>query len=203
MDHRLINTDFLKASSFLYRTSNRAKLLYLLMIVYADDKGFVDETDSIIELLRLNDKENNIDDGMLLLKNDYVSAVQELIQKGLIYEFKNKHQDSIYLIRHWYIHNKFTTKTKTRYFNLYNQVEISAGEYVMKTITLGNPLKESKGKESKVKENKVNENKILLNLSYLSNSTISRDTHEGLDVDEEKLNQLLNEASMPDAKKGL
>ena len=49
--HRLISCEFINAASFKNSLSNRAKLLYLLMFVNADDKGFVDTTDDIINAL--------------------------------------------------------------------------------------------------------------------------------------------------------
>ena len=42
---RMINCDFLNASKFKTRLSNKAKLLYMYMFINADDKGFVDTTE--------------------------------------------------------------------------------------------------------------------------------------------------------------
>ena len=45
--HRLVNCEFLNAGSFKVNVSNRAKLLYLMMIVSGDDRGFVDSTQDL------------------------------------------------------------------------------------------------------------------------------------------------------------
>ena len=55
--HRLVNCEFIHASSFKVNLSNKAKLLYLMMLTSADDKGFVDTTNDIINALKTNDNE--------------------------------------------------------------------------------------------------------------------------------------------------
>lgn len=102
---RMINCDFVNASSFKLKISNRAKLLYFFMLTSADDKGFVDNADELIELLDSNDRKFDNESNMALLPNTFETAIAELLEKSLLYRFKDKHNNHIYLIKHWYLHN--------------------------------------------------------------------------------------------------
>lgn len=102
---RMINCDFVNASSFKLKISNRAKLLYFFMLSNADDKGFVDNVDEQIELLDSNDRKFNNQSNMTLLPDNFETSLQELLDRGLLYKFSDKHKNSIYLIKHWYCHN--------------------------------------------------------------------------------------------------
>ena len=102
----MINCGFVNASSFKIKTSNKAKLLYFYLISNADDKGFVDNVDEIIELLDSNDRRFDNDSTPLLLENNYSIALKELIDKGMLILFADNHDNYIYLIRHWYLHNQ-------------------------------------------------------------------------------------------------
>jgi len=102
---RMINCDFVNASSFKLKISNRAKLLYFFMMSNADDKGFVDNTDELIELLNINDAKFNATSNEVLLPDNYATSLDELITKSLVYCFNDKHENSIHLIKHWYYHN--------------------------------------------------------------------------------------------------
>ena len=93
---RLLNCEFINASSFKVNLSNKAKLLYVYMFVNADDKGFVDTTNEIIESLTKNDTDFRNEINMALLNNDYPSALVELISKGLVYEFRDNHNNRIH-----------------------------------------------------------------------------------------------------------
>ena len=128
---RLIDCNFLNASSFSHRLTNKAKLLYFFMLANGDAKGFVDNCNNLIDILNNNDLENGVE-SLKLLKNDYDSALIEIITSGLAYEFTNKHGDRVYLIRHWFIHNKWKSGLKTNYGKYYALVEIVNGEYVLK-----------------------------------------------------------------------
>ena len=152
MRHRLINCDFLNASTFLNGLGNKAKLLYLLMITNADDLGFVGNTHTLIEELTINDDESQ-QVNLELLKNDYVSALVELTNKTYVHRFVDKHGNEIYVIKHWFYHNRWKLGLRTNYFTFYSQLELENGEYFMKK----KPLKENKVNESKVNQNKVNQ----------------------------------------------
>lgn len=152
MRQRLINCDFLNASTFINGLTNKAKLLYLLMITNADDLGFVGNTHTLIkDLTSVDDEINQVN--LELLKNDYVSALLELVNKTYVYRFVDKHSNEIFVIKHWFMHNRWKQGLRTNYFTFYNQLELENGEYFMKK----KPLKENKVNESKVNQNKVNQ----------------------------------------------
>ena len=125
MKQRLINCDFINAMS----VSNKAKLLYVYMFVNADDLGFVSNVNSIITLLTSNEGANI---SLELLNNDYNSALAELVSMRLLYRFTDRHGNSAYLIRHWFIHNKYKKDLRTNYFNFRSLVRLEDYEYHLK-----------------------------------------------------------------------
>ena len=149
---RLINCDFLNSGSFKCNVSNKAKLLYLMMIINGDDLGFVDTTHEIINTLEENDKIFNNSVSLELLDTTYKSALGELISKGYLYEFSDKHLNKVHLIRAWFLHNKWKDHLWTSYWNYYKQVQIKNGEYVMK------PLKEDNNtNQSNINQDTINQ----------------------------------------------
>lgn len=150
--HRLINCEFINASSFKVNVSNKAKLLYLLMLANADDRGFVDNTEDLINSLTNNDNEYNKSVSLELLANTYNSALGELLDKGYIYEFKDNHKNKVYLIRHWFYHNKLKKGLWTNYRTFLAQVYLEDNEYLMG---------KKPSKEDKVKEDNLNQDNIL------------------------------------------
>ena len=160
--YRLINCDFLNASSFKCNVSNKAKLLYLMLLTSADDKGYVDTANDLINALTSNEKEFGSPITLDLLENTYNSALCELIDKGYIYEFKDNHNNKVYLIRHWFYHNKLIKGLRTNYRNFDSQVHIEENEYVL-------------GKKP-LKEDKINQNNI--NQIKLNQSNVSEETEE-------------------------
>ena len=169
--HRLINCEFINASSFKVNISNRAKLLYLLMIANADDKGFVDSTDELINALEKNDLEFDKKISLELLQNTYESALNELLSKGYVYEFNDNHGNRVHLIRHWFYHNKFIKGLWTNYDNFLQQVFLEKNKY-----TLGKkPLKENKIKETNVNQDKPNEDMSEEEIDSLLNEFKERD----------------------------
>lgn len=150
---RLINCDFINASSF-NKLDNDAKLLYVYMFVNADDKGFCDKTNDLMEILKISNK-----------------ALDQLKERSLVLEFENKHGNKIHLIKHWYCHNKYQPKLFTTYFKYLKQVELIEGEY------------EWKKEETIIKEeNKVNENTDKLNEIKLNENKLNPDDYPfGLD----------------------
>ena len=150
--HRLINCDFLNASAFKKYTSNKAKLLYLMMINCADDMGFVDNVSELITILEDNDKEFLNQTNLQLLGNDYQTALEELIEKGFLLEFKDNHSNRVYLVRHWFYHNKLKKGLWTNYRKYREMVEIIDNEY---------HLKKSNTKENnKLNQDKLNQDKL-------------------------------------------
>ena len=103
---RMINCDFVNASSFKLKISNRAKLLYFYMLSSADDKGFIDNTDELVELLDSNDRKFGSESNATLMPDNFETAFNELFEKGLIYKFEDNHFNKICLIKHWYLHNQ-------------------------------------------------------------------------------------------------
>lgn len=150
---RLINCEFVNASSFKVNVSNRAKLLYLMMITNGDDRGFVDSVQDLINALTNNEKEFDNTISLELLENTYNSALQELLDKGYIYEFKDSHSNRVYLIRHWFYHNKYKTGLWTNYKSFFEQVHLENNEYVMGK----KPLKEDKLNETNTNQTKPNQ----------------------------------------------
>ena len=148
---RLINCDFLNAASFKVNVSNRAKLLYLMMFLNGDDRGFIDIAQDLINTLEKNDNEFDKVERLELLENTYSTALQELIDKGYIYEFKDNHNNKVHLIRHWFLHNKYKVGLWTNYRNFMEQVHLENGEYMLGK----KPLKE----DNKLNESNVNEDK--------------------------------------------
>jgi len=146
---RLINCDFLNVGGFLDNISNKAKLLYFMFLVNADDKGFVGNGDKLAK--ELDECEENFENTLFTYK--YVDSIKELIDKGFIYSFSDNHGNNTYLVRHWFMHNKEQSFLTTNYISYLSKVELENGEYNWKNIKKEN----LKGKEIKVKEIKVNE----------------------------------------------
>lgn len=169
---RMIDCNFLNANGF-QKLNNKSKLLYMMMITRADDKGFVDCTQEIINNLTYRDDIQGTT-SLTLLNNDYVSALVQLRESGLIYEFIDKHGNMIHLIRHWFIHNKLLKGLWTNYRNYECQVEIYNNEYYFKE------------KETHLKEEK---NKIKQNNNYHSKDNISY----GNEDDDKEWNNLIEE----------
>ena len=147
---RLINCDFLKASSFT-KLGNKVKLLYLIMLINSDDKGFVDTTDDIIDKLNSRDTQDGVV-SLGLLNNDYLSALVELLNNGYLYEFTDDYGNRVHLIRHWFIHNKYKNGLTTNYYKYLELVELRSGKYHIK--------KKSDIKEKKINQNTINEIKL-------------------------------------------
>ena len=148
--HRLVNCEFLNAGSFKVNVSNKAKLLYLTMLFAADDLGFVDTTQDLINALKTNDENFEKTINMSLLENTYDTALQDLLTKGYLYEFQDSHYNKVHLIRHWFFHNKLIKGLWTNYGSFKDMVIIRNNEYIMK------PLKEDKINETNINQNKEN-----------------------------------------------
>lgn len=157
---RLINCDFMNDMTHI---SNKGKLLYYTFFVNADDKGFVGNGKELIESLQGKTNESG-EVNLSLLDNDFVSALHELLEQGLLYEFKSNHNNRVYLIRHWYYHNKLRQGLWTNYYKYLCMVEVVNNEYV---------LKEKPLKEKKLNENKLNEIKTIPDNSLIYDNDLT------------------------------
>ncbi len=159
---RLINTRFIKT---LVNLTNRALLLYHQLIVWADSMGAVGETEIIITLLQ-SKADNEGDMGMGLIKTDYHSALDELIEKGLVYEVQLTSGNKVHIIKHWWLHNKWRKYLKTNYFKAVNEFYIEQGEY--------RPKNERKKKNQKeAKEEQVTKTKTKTKTTCSSNEELT------------------------------
>lgn len=141
MNQRLVNCDFINNME----VSNKARLLYFMFLMNADDLGFVGNGDKIADSLDQN--EQTYDNALFQLK--FADATKELLDKGYLYVFTNKHGNHTYLVRAWFTHNRYRHGLQTLFTKYRCLVELDEGEY---------HLKEEKGEEDKV--NKVKENKV-------------------------------------------
>ena len=129
--------------------SNKAKLLYMVMIFYADDLGFVGNTFKLVEELEKTDSECENVVSLELVGNGYINALHDLDNRGYIYTFIDNHGNHIHLIRHWFIHNRWIKGLTTNYKRFLKEVELVDGKWVKK------PLKEDL-KQNKPIQNKTN-----------------------------------------------
>ena len=181
--HRLLNCEYVLAGSFKVNLSNKAKLLYFLMFASADDKGFVDNTNDLIISLEENDKNLGNELGLTLLNNDYQSALNELKDKGLIYEFEDNHYNKVHLIRHWFYHNKFVKGLWTNYQNFLSKVYLSGNEYLLGK----KPFKEDKLKENNLNQDKLNyDNEIVEEPTPQPKQEMSEEDFNSLSKEEQK-----------------
>ena len=163
MGKRLISCDFLNASSFKVKLSNKAKLMYLYLITNADDKGFVSNALESANLLQeLDNKENN----NALVEFSYVDSLQELVESGHLYRFTDNHGNDTYLIRHWFKHNKLIKGLDTDYQSLLKMVELVDNEWEMRK----KPLKENKESKENNINNETEINEIEEELDFKDNS---------------------------------
>lgn len=153
---RLINCDFLNFGGFLDNISNKAKLLYFMFLVNADDLGFVGNGISIANTL--DQCEEKFDNTLFTYK--YVDAIEELTSKGFLYVFSDKYNNKTFLIRAWFKHNKQQNFLSTNFVSYQAMVEIRNGEYHLKNIEKHKEETPYKVKEIKVKESKVNNEEI-------------------------------------------
>ena len=159
--YRLINCDFLNASTFTNSLGNKAKLIYLMMITNADDLGFVGNMDQIIKtLVRCDDgyeqaKVMGLQD---TLETEYINAKIELVTKTYIYVFTDKHNNEIFVIKHWFKHNRYIRGLRTNYDTFYSRLELENGEYFIKNEE--ETLKEDKDKINESKVNKPKKEKM-------------------------------------------
>lgn len=174
-NQRLINCDFFLKGAFDGVSSNKAKLLYFYFFINADDFGFVGNANKIIKDL----KDESAEEG--LVQYTFENAADDLVDKGFLFKFVDRHQNVIYLIRQWFIHNKYDIRNlkylSTNYLSLKAQVEVVDGCYEKKE----NHIK---------KENKEN------NTNNVNNEK-SKDINNGEDV----WNELVESAKKLDQEK--
>lgn len=168
---RLINCDFVNASGFLSNLSNKAKLLYFMFLMNADDKGFVGNAKVISD--NLDQCEENFDNVLFQLKYD--DAAHELVEKRLVYEFTDKVGNRTYLIRHWFYHNKNQKYLSTNFISYLAQVDLVDNEYILKNHKEEKPFKEKKIKENQIKPNKTKYIEIEINNKEKEDSDWEKD----------------------------
>jgi len=183
MKSRLINCDFLTTEAFNDKLSNKAKLLYVIMFINGDDKGFVSNTNTIISTLTKNDELFTNEINLSLLENDYPNALIELINRGYVYEFRDNHDNKVHLIRHWFIHNKWRKGLWTNYGSFLKQVELVEGKYVLKENSINentiNEIKEIKDDLPLNKDELLNE--IKTNHQVYGNQKENEEEHPKLE----------------------
>ena len=172
---RLINCDYFNTSGFT-SLSNKAKLLYFYFLTNADDKGFVGNGKDIAETL---DNCEELQDNVLF-NYKYIDALQELVDKRLVYAFSDKLGNITYLIRHWFMHNKNQGFLTTNFISYLAKVELVNDEYQLKTIK-GENLKEKEIKENEIKGNKNLKSNNLK--KFNDNDLNSEDNNDNEDYD--------------------
>lgn len=164
MGKRLISCDFINASSFKVKLSNKAKLMYLYLITNADDKGFVTNALESAKLLQDIESEQNNNS---LVEFTYENALEELVNGGLCYRFTDNHDNDTYLIRHWFYHNKLVKGLESNFQSLLKKVELVDNEWQIRK----KPLKENKDNENNENINNETEiNEIEEELDFKDNS---------------------------------
>ena len=148
-NQRLLNCDFFLKGAFDDVSSNKAKLLYFCFFINADDYGFVGNSAKIIKSLNEQEEDNNA-----LVQYTYEIAANELVDRGFLFKFTDKHQNNIYLIRHFFIHNKYNPKyISTNYFSLRAKVELVDGCWELKENHLRKENKENQQTNNVNQEN--------------------------------------------------
>lgn len=148
-NQRLINCDFFLKGAFDDVSSIKAKLLYFYLFINADDLGFVGNANKIIKSLN---EENGEENG--LVDYTFENAADELVDRGYLYRFIDKHQNQILLIRHFFMHNKYNGRyCTTNYISLRAKVELVDGCYEMKELK-----EKPKGKEINKTNNAIQTN---------------------------------------------
>ena len=122
-NYRLINSDFIRDME----VTNKAKLLYLFFMFNADDLGFVGNGKKVVSNLQNEEVEVGI------AQETFKDALFSLVDKGLVYAFENNYGDTIYLVRHWFLHNKWKRGLWTNYKSLTKKVKLVDNEYVLKS----------------------------------------------------------------------
>lgn len=183
INKRLINCDFLNVSGFKLELSNKAKLLYFFFLTNADDWGFVGNAKDLAETL--DRCEENFENTLFTFS--YLEATKELVDKRLVYEFVDKCKNRIYLIRHWFFHNKRQDFLTTNFMSLAKKVELINNEYQLK------PLREEEDKDkNKIKENKENQNLKSNSLKDMMNDIDTSSITKKSNIDE-RWERILND----------
>ncbi len=148
-NQRLLNCDFFLKGAFDDVSSNKAKLLYFYFFINADDYGFVGNSAKIIKSLNEQEEDNNA-----LVQYTYEIAANELVDRGFLLKFSDRHQNNIYLIRHFFIHNKYNPKyISTNYFSFRAKVELVDGCWELKENHLRKENKENQQTNNVNQEN--------------------------------------------------
>ena len=179
MNQRLLNCDFFLKGAFDNVSSNKAKLLYFYLFINADDAGFVGNADKVIKSLNEESQEENA-----LVEYKYENAADELVDKGYLFRFVDKHKNQVLLIRHFFMHNKYNPRyCTTNYFSFRAKVELVDGCW--------------EKKETHIKESNTN-NANQINKSNNNNNSNDNE-NENNDLSWDEIMKNLN--SMPSEEK--
>lgn len=202
----MINCGFVNAGSFKLKTSNKAKLLYFYMLCSADDKGFVDNVEELIELLDSNDRKFDSQPQPTLIESNYSTALKELLDTGRIISFIDNHDNFIYLIRHWYLHNQIP-KDRIRdsaYERFLEGLWVNEyGEYVKQMYDSCDTT--ATVKEIKLNKNKVNKSNNISNKNdkSLENSVVQQpNNNQDWEDDWDKVIQKIESFQSQEEKEG-
>lgn len=163
---RMFSCEIVESDDFA-ELSNNAQLLYFHLVMSADNRGYVNKTRKIINSL------------IGIEKTD----LDELVEK----KFVLKRNETLYLIKGWYIHNEMPQYQveETNYLEdlnkLYFDENFSYTEKKTQKLVveiLKNNLKKKLFKENKVKESKIKESKLKENkVNNMSNNQVNNDTN--------------------------
>ena len=191
---KLLNCDFLNESSFRSKVSNKGKLLFLYIYMNCDDAGFCGMAEDLVDLFNANDYKFHSQGSLDLIEHNYQDALNELLEKGLLYKFIDKHQNAVYLVRDYHKHNKLPDNrvTESNYKQYLSYVELVDNQYQWtkkfsklshtcdtnvcqmsdKCQTNAKPNKENRSKENIIE---VNVNEIKDNSNQENESIVSDD----------------------------
>lgn len=179
---KLLNCDFLNESSFRSKISNKGKLLYLYIYMNCDDSGFCGNAEDLIDLFNANDYKFHSQGSLDLIEHNYQDALTELCERGLLYKFIDSHQNNIYLVRHYHLHNKLPDNrvTESNYKKYLSYVSLTENVYHWnkklkhlsytcdtnvcqmsdKCMTDVKPIEEKRSKENIIEDNGIKESNI-------------------------------------------
>ena len=127
---RLFNADFMNDSPTKRNLSNKAILMYCYLMFNTDDRGFVGNAPDLADYFDLKDmKEKRFDP-----ERNYSTAIDELLEKGFLFGFKDRHGNVVHLVRHYWMHNKIPEKriTNCNFSRFLDYVDLKANTYEWK-----------------------------------------------------------------------
>lgn len=189
-NQRLMNCDFFLKGAFDDVSSNKAKLLYFCFFINADDLGFVGNSAKIIKSLNEQEEDNNA-----LVQYTYEIAANELVDRGFLFKFTDKHQNNIYLIRHFFIHNKYNSKyCTTNYLSFRAKVELVDGCWELKENHLRKENKENQQINNVNKEDNESLHDVIESLGKIDKKNDDKEWEQEWDKTMQELNDIPSES---------